>query len=65
MSDLICQAMESAGTPVSKSRIQGWRVAQGHKNYRNMSSDELLEVLEALMQYFKNETNEQSDKSDT
>jgi uncharacterized protein YehS (DUF1456 family) len=50
--DLIAHAMERAGTPVSKSKIQGWRVSPEHKNYRRMTGDELLSVLDALTRYF-------------
>lgn len=51
LDDLIAEAMERAKTPVSKSKLQGWRVSSEHKNYRRMSSDELLDVLNALTQF--------------
>lgn len=50
--DLISDAMERAGTPVSKSKIQGWRVSPEHKNYRRMTSDELHDVLYAVTKYY-------------
>lgn len=50
---LIADAMVQAGTPVSKSRLLGWRVSPEHKNYRHMTSDELLAVMDALIMHFK------------
>jgi len=52
LDDLISAAMERAKTPVSKSKLQGWRVSPGHKNYRRMSQDDLLDVLTALTQFY-------------
>ncbi len=58
LDELISEAMAQAKTPVAKSRLQGWRVSPEHKNYRRMTSDELLGVLEALVKYYKNNGNE-------
>jgi hypothetical protein len=52
LDDLIAEAMERNGTPVSKSRLQGWRVSEDRRNYRHMSKDEFLDVLNALIAYY-------------
>lgn len=41
-------AMREAGTPVSKSRLHGWGLSPQHKNYRPISADELLDVMNAI-----------------
>lgn len=50
---LIFNAMDEANTPVSKSKLLGWRVSENHKNYRRMTSDELADVMDALIAYYK------------
>lgn len=52
LDDLVFEAMERAKTPVSKSKLQGWRVSSEHKNYRRMSQEDLLDVLDALTQFY-------------
>lgn len=55
LDDLINQALIANKTPASKSKLQGWRIAPDHKNYRHMTSDELLDVLNALVEHYKND----------
>ena len=55
LDDLIMDAMKQNNTPVSKSRLQGWRVAPDHKNYRRMSESDLLAVLDALINFYNDE----------
>lgn len=52
LDDLIFDALERNGTPVSRSRLQGWRVGSEHKNYRHMTLDEYNHVLEALIKHY-------------
>ena len=56
LDDLIAEAMDRNGTPASKSRIQGWRVAPDRRNFRHMSKDEFCDVLTALFNYFKDKS---------
>jgi muconolactone delta-isomerase len=50
---VIADALARAGTPVSKSKLQGWRVATHFRNYRPMDVNDLERVLDALILYFK------------
>lgn len=52
ISDLLMTALEQAGTPISRSRLQGWRTSPQHKNFRIMRRDEFVMVLDALIKYF-------------
>jgi hypothetical protein len=53
--DLVFDAMEQNGTPISKSRIQGWSVSSDNKNYRHMKPDEMKQVLDAIIEYYRNQ----------
>lgn len=53
LDDLIASAMTRLGTPVSKSKLQGWRVSPQHKNYRRMSQDDLFDVMSALTNFYE------------
>jgi len=50
---IIVDAFERKGVQVSKSKLQGWRVSVDHKNYRKMMEDDLSDVLNALIDYYK------------
>ncbi|WP_347990027.1 hypothetical protein [Methylomonas sp. AM2-LC] len=52
LDDMIFAAMARAKTPVSKSKLQGWRVSADHKNYRHMSSEDLFDVLNAVTLFY-------------
>jgi uncharacterized protein YehS (DUF1456 family) len=52
LDSVIFDAMDQAGTPISKSRMHGWRLSPEHKNYRRMTSDDLLDVLDAVTKYY-------------
>lgn len=51
--EIVFVAMVENGTPVSKSRIHGWSVSPSSKNYRHMSSGELEQVVDALIEYYR------------
>ena len=54
LDDLIMEAMEQNKTPVSKSRLHGWGLSTDHKNYRRISGNEFMDVLEGLIRIYKN-----------
>jgi hypothetical protein len=56
LDDLLMTAMDQAGTPISRSKLQGWRVSKQHKNFRVMHRDDFVAVLDALIAYFDTDT---------
>lgn len=52
LDNIISAAMEQAGTPVSRSRLQGWREGQCSKNYRRMTLVDLNNVIKALVKHY-------------
>lgn len=46
--DWVVASLRESGTAYSKSRVHGWRLSPGHRNYREMTSDELLDVMTAI-----------------
>lgn len=50
---MIFEAMEQAGTPVTKSKLQGWRVGRDSRLYQRMRPEELTDVVGALVKYFE------------
>jgi len=47
-SDTVLDALHENGINYSRSRVHGWGVSPASKNYRHMTSDELLDVLESV-----------------
>jgi hypothetical protein len=54
LDDLIAEAMDRNGTPVSKSKLQGWRSAPDNRHYMRMSREDFNNVLTALIRYYSN-----------
>ena len=46
--DIIIQAMADNNTPVSRSKVAGWGSSPTNRKYRAMTSDDFLDVLDAI-----------------
>lgn len=53
LDETILAAAKRAGLPYTKSRLQGWRVSPGSKNFQKMEIDDLELLAQALVDYFR------------
>jgi hypothetical protein len=56
MDDMIIQALTDYGKSVSKSRLQGWRVAESSRHHYRMTVEEFSDLLTALIAYFEHDS---------
>lgn len=55
MTDYILECLHDNGIKYSKSRVHGWGVTPSNKNYRHMTTDEMLDVMDSVIKNLKSQ----------